>query len=92
MTAVRVPTPLRPFTQGLRDIEVEGQTVGQALRGLAALYPELKTHLFNEQGGLRAYVNIFVNDEDVRRLQGEATPLQADDRMTIVPSVAGGRP
>jgi molybdopterin synthase sulfur carrier subunit len=92
MSAVRVPMPLRPFTEGQREIEVEGGTVGQALQSLAASYPGLKPHLFDDQGGLRAYVNVFVNDENVRRLQGEATPLKADDRVTIVPSVAGGRP
>lgn len=90
MSAVRVPTPLRPFTEGLREVDVPGGTVGEALQGLAELYPGVKTHLFDEQGGLRAYVNVFLNDEDVRGLEGEATPIHPSDRLTIVPSIAGG--
>lgn len=90
MSAVRVPTPLRPYTQGMKEIEVKAATVGEALQGLAEQYPGVKTHLFDEQGGLRAYVNVFLNDEDVRGLDGEATPIQPTDRLTIVPSIAGG--
>ena len=90
MSAVRVPTPLRPFTEGQKEIDVSGGTVGEALRGLADRYPGVKTHLFDEQGGLRAYVNVFLNDEDVRGMQGESTPIEPSDRLTIVPSIAGG--
>jgi len=90
MSAVRVPTPLRPYTQGMKEIEVQAATVGEALQGLADQYPGVKTHLFDEHGDLRAYVNVFLNDEDVRGLDGEATPIQPDDRLTIVPSIAGG--
>jgi adenylyltransferase/sulfurtransferase len=74
----------------MKEIEVQAGTVGEALEGLAAQYPGVKTHLFDEQGGLRAYVNVFLNDEDVRGLEGVATPIQPTDRLTIVPSIAGG--
>ncbi len=90
MSAVRVPTPLRPFTGGMKEIEVQAATVGEALQGLADKYPAVKTHLFDDQGSLRAYVNVFLNDEDVRGLEGDATPIQPSDRLTIVPSIAGG--
>jgi molybdopterin converting factor small subunit len=91
MSAIRVPTPLRPYTDGMKEISVEAGTVGEALQSLAEQYPGVKTHLFDEQGQLRAYVNIFLNDEDVRSLEGQSTPVETTDRVTIVPSIAGGR-
>jgi len=92
MSAVRVPSPLRPYTEGMKEIDVQAGTVGGALLALADQYPGVKTHLFDEQGDLRAYVNVFLNDEDVRGLEGAATPIQPTDRLTIVPSIAGGTP
>lgn len=91
MTVIRVPTPLRPYTQGQKEVEVDGGTVGDALRSLAEQYPGLRQHLFDEEGRLRPYVNVFLNEEDIRHLQGEETPLKEDDRLMIVPSIAGGR-
>lgn len=90
MTAVRVPTPLRPYTDGQKEIEVQAGTVGEALKSLAEIHPGLEKHLFDDEGELRSYVNIFVNDEDVRGLDGSDTALDADDQVTIVPSIAGG--
>ncbi len=90
MTIVRVPTPLRPYTGGLKEVEVEGDTVGAALRDLARRCPAVRPHLFDEDGGLRPFVNLFVDEQDIRALEGEATPLDADDRLIIVPSIAGG--
>lgn len=90
MSQLRIPTPLRPYTQGLKQITVEGQTVGEALQSLAREFPAIEPHLFDESGELRAYVNIFLNDEDVRTLQGPATPIREDDRLMILPSIAGG--
>ncbi len=90
MSAVRVPTPLRPYTEGMKEINVQAGTVGEALKGLADQYPGVKTHLFDDRGNLRAYVNVFLNDDDVRGLEGEATPILPSDRLTIVPSIAGG--
>lgn len=90
MTTIRIPTPLRAYTNGLKEIEIEGGTVGNALESLIVLYPSVKPHLFDDQGDLRSYVNLFVNDEDVRNLEGPATPISPEDRLMIIPSIAGG--
>lgn len=87
---VHIPTPLRAFTDKLDSVEVEGATVGDVLAGLTAKYPELQRHLYNEQGKLRHFVNIYVNDDDIRYLEKEATSLAAGDTLSIIPSVAGG--
>jgi len=92
MTIIRVPAPLRPYTGGSKEVEVAGETVAAALADLVKHYPDLKRHLFDDAGALRAYVNVFLNDEDVRALQGEATPLEPGDRLMIIPSIAGGAP
>ncbi|MEW6567124.1 MAG: DUF4395 family protein [Chloroflexota bacterium] len=91
MTIVRVPTPLRPYTGGLREIQVDGGTVGAALADLARRCPGLRPHLFDHNGGLRPFVNLLVNDQDVRALDGDSTRLRDGDRLMIVPSIAGGR-
>ncbi len=90
MTTIRIPTPLRPYTGGSKEVDVTGGTVGAALVDLSARYPDVRRHLFDDAGGLRPYVNVFLNDEDIRTLQAEATPLQSADRLMIVPSIAGG--
>jgi molybdopterin converting factor small subunit len=90
MPLVRVPTPLRPYTDGQKDVEVSGQTVASALEALTERYPAVRTHLFDEAGVLRSFVHVFLGEQDVRELHGEATELQADDRLLIVPSIAGG--
>lgn len=91
MTVVRLPTPLRPFADGRKEVDVAGEDIRAALRDLARRFPGLAPHLYDEAGGLRPYVNIFRNDEDVRALQGEDTPVANGDRILIVPSIAGGR-
>ena len=88
--AVRVPGPLRDLTDGAAELPVAAATVGAALDALLATYPGLQRHLRTEAGALREHVNIFRNDEDVRRLAGEATPLAAGDELIIVPAIAGG--
>ncbi len=90
MIIVRVPTPLRPYTEYNKEVELEAETVGKALDDLINRYPALKTHLCDEAGNLRPYINIFVNENDVRYLQHEATPLIEGDRLMILPSIAGG--
>jgi adenylyltransferase/sulfurtransferase len=89
---IQIPTPLRSFAQGHGEIEVEAATVGEALSGLVRRYPDLGRHLYTDGGALRSFVNVFVNDEDARHLQGEATPVRAGDTLLIVPSIAGGKP
>jgi sulfur-carrier protein adenylyltransferase/sulfurtransferase len=87
---ILIPTPLRPFA-GKRDVvEVEGATVGDALQGLVGQYGDLRRHLYTDDGRLRSFVNVYVNDEDIRHLDRERTPLKAGDTISIVPSVAGG--
>jgi molybdopterin converting factor small subunit len=91
MSLVRLPTPLRPYADGRKEVEVKGATVADALADLANSYPEMSHHIYDDGGHLRPYVNVFLNDDDVRTLQGESTPIAADDRLVIVPSIAGGR-
>jgi sulfur-carrier protein adenylyltransferase/sulfurtransferase len=87
---VHIPTPLRQYTDKLDTVQVGGATVADVLSQLTTMYPELKKHLYNEQGKLRHFVNIYVNDEDIRYLQKEQTALGATDTISIIPSVAGG--
>ncbi|MCC7242465.1 MAG: molybdopterin-synthase adenylyltransferase MoeB [Acidobacteria bacterium] len=89
-TTILIPTPLRPFTDALDAVEANGQTVGQLLQDLIARYGALRNHLYSTDGKLRSFVNIYVNDEDIRYLQKEATPVGAGDTVSIIPSVAGG--
>jgi adenylyltransferase/sulfurtransferase len=90
MIAVRIPSALRPYTGNQKEVALDAATVETALLGLTRQYPGLQPHLYDEGGALRQYVNVFVNEQDVRSLQGAATPLQDGDRMMIVPSIAGG--
>ncbi len=90
MPVIRIPSPLRTYTDGTSEINVQGETVGLALQDLVARHPALRPHLFNGDGHLRPFVNLFLNNEDIRHLGGLAMPLKKDDRLMIVPSVAGG--
>jgi adenylyltransferase/sulfurtransferase len=87
---VRIPTPLRPFTAQQAVVHVEGATVGQVLDRLTSEFVDLKPHLFASDGSLRSFVNVYLNDEDVRYLDRERTAVSAADTVSIVPSVAGG--
>ena len=89
-TRVYIPTPLRLYTGNATAVIVAGGTVGEALADLVAQHPQLKAHLYDEQGRLRSFVNVFRNDEDIRHLDREATPLAERDELSIVPSIAGG--
>jgi len=91
-TKILIPTPLRPFTDKQDAVDAEGRTVGELLADLTARHAGLKQHLYNEQGRLRSFVNIYLNDEDIRYLQKEETPVAAGDTLSIIPSVAGGAP
>src|SRR3989337_1642329 len=90
MTVIRLATPLRPFTAGQKEIEVSSRTVAEALAELMGRYPGLKPHLYDANGDLRPFVNLFLNEDDVRTLQGQETALSEGDRLMIVPSIAGG--
>ncbi|MBI4410849.1 MAG: molybdopterin-synthase adenylyltransferase MoeB [Gemmatimonadetes bacterium] len=89
-TTIRIPTPLRGFVEGQGEVAVQAETVGAALAQLVSAFPQLRRHLYTEDGQLRSFVNLYVNEEDVRYLAGVATPVNEGDTLTIVPSIAGG--
>ena len=90
MAQVQIPSPLRQYTQKQASVRVSAATVGDALSSLVAQHPDLKKHLYSDDGKLRAFVNVYVNDEDMRYLEKEATALNEGDTISIVPSIAGG--
>jgi adenylyltransferase/sulfurtransferase len=90
MAKILIPTALRQFTAQSDSVDVDGATVGDALRTLTERYPELRKNLFNDQGKLRSFVNVYVNDEDIRYLEKDATKLTGGETISIVPSIAGG--
>lgn len=90
MSKIHIPTPLRQYVGKQSSVDVAGATVGEAMNALVAQNPDLRKHLYTEDGKLRAFVNLYVNDEDIRYLQKEATPLKDGDSLSIVPSIAGG--
>ena len=87
---LEIPTALRPFTGKQASVEFSASTVGEALQNLTTTYADLKKHLYTEDGRIRSFVNIYVNDEDIRYLQKESTPIKDGDTISIVPSIAGG--
>lgn len=87
---VRIPTQLRNLTGGQGELQVEGATVGESLKALDAEYPGLGERLFDDSGQLRRFVNVFLDDEDVRFLQGLETPVAEGHTLSVVPAVAGG--
>jgi adenylyltransferase/sulfurtransferase len=90
MPTIRIPTPLRQYAGGQSEVQVSGTTVGAALNDLTGQYPSLRQHLYGDTGQLRSFVNVFLNQSDIRELQGPDTALQESDRLMIVPSIAGG--
>jgi adenylyltransferase/sulfurtransferase len=90
MSKIHIPTPLRQYVGKQATVDVPGATVGEAMNALVAQHPDLKKHLYTDDGKLRAFVNLYVNDEDIRYLQKEATALADGDNISIVPSIAGG--
>jgi molybdopterin converting factor small subunit len=87
---VIIPTPLRQYAEKKESLEVQAKTVAEALNAVTALYSDLRKHLYNDEGKLRSFVNIYVGDEDIRFLQKQETPLKENDVISIVPSIAGG--
>lgn len=85
-----IPTPLRQYTGKQDTVEIQAKTVGEALSNVTAQYADLRRHLFSEEGKLRSFVNVYLNDEDIRFLEKEKTPLRDNDIISIVPSIAGG--
>ena len=90
MPQIQIPSPLRQFSGKQASVSVPAKTVGEALTVLVSQHPDLRRHLYTEEGKLRTFVNVYVNDEDMRYLQKEATELKDGDTISIVPSIAGG--
>jgi molybdopterin synthase sulfur carrier subunit len=87
---VRIPTPLRKLTQNEELVEVTAPTVADAITELQTRYPGIRERLLDEQGSVRRFVNVYVNEEDIRFLQNQQTPLKDGDEVSIIPAIAGG--
>ena len=90
MVTVRIPTPLRALTGGASSVSVEGGSVGEVLDALAATHPGVAPRLFDDNGGLRRFVNVYVEEEDIRFADGLATPVLPGQTVSLLPAVAGG--
>jgi sulfur-carrier protein len=90
MAKVRIPTPLRKLTNNEELIEVNANSVGAAITELQTRYPGIKERLVDETGAIRRFVNVYVNEEDIRFLQNQETPLKGTDEISIIPAIAGG--
>src|SRR5438876_7724308 len=90
MPKILIPTPLRQYTGKQDTVQVNGATVGEALTELTGRHQELRRNIYNDEGKLRSFVNVYLNDEDIRYLSKEATPVKDGDTISIVPSIAGG--
>jgi molybdopterin converting factor small subunit len=91
MPKIHIPTPLRQYAGKQAAVAVKAGTIADALNDLVSQHPDLRRHLYSDDGKLRAFVNVYLNDEDVRYMQKEATPVNDSDTISIVPSIAGGR-
>ena len=92
MATIRIPPVLRPSVGGERQLTAEGSSVGEILRSVAEAHPDTQTQLFSTDGALNRYVNVYLNDEDVRVLDGLETAVSASDTLVILPAMAGGAP
>jgi len=90
MAKVLIPTPLRQFVEKKDTVELAGSTVGEVLTALTTQFPDLRKQIYNDEGKLRSFVNVYLNDDDIRYLQKDATAVAAGDTLSIVPSIAGG--
>ena len=88
--SVRIPTPLRKYTDGNETVEVDGSDVGEVLQNLAEKHPELRERVFKDDGSVRRFVNVFANDEDIRFQDNLDTEVADGDSVSIVPAIAGG--
>jgi len=90
MTILKIPTPLRYYTNGQAEVAVAGSDVAEAMRDLVGKYPTLEQHLYNGDGKLRNFVNLFLGENNIKDLQGLETPLNEGDTLRLIPSIAGG--
>lgn len=91
MAKILIPTPLRQYVGGNDTVDIDAGTAGELLAKLTEAHPDLKKQLFNDEGKMRSFVNVYVNDDDIRYLDRDATPVKEGDTVSIVPSIAGGR-
>jgi molybdopterin converting factor small subunit len=91
MKTLLIPTALRGFVDGKASVEVSGATIGEALADLADRHPEVKRHIYEDDGGLRSFINIYLGEDNVKTLRGLETPLQDGAELMLVPAIAGGR-
>ncbi len=91
MIKVRIPTPLRPMTGGKNEVEIAGNTIAEIIDNLGTAHPGIKERLYDEEGEVRRFINIYVNEEDIRFLTGKDTPLKDGDQVSIIPAIAGGK-
>ena len=87
---VRIPTPLQKLTGGLGEVEGDGGTVRDMFDGLEGRYPGIKERIYDEEGNMRRFINVYVNEEDIRFLSGEGTELKDGDDVSVIPAIAGG--
>ena len=90
MPVLRIPTPLRSYTNGQSEVNISGSNISDALTDLTTQYPTIRPHLFNEGGELRPFVNLFIGENNIKDLQGVDTPIKDGDRLVLIPSIAGG--
>ena len=90
MTILKIPTPLRQYTNGQAEVSVTGSNVESAMRNLVDQFPTLEQHIYNGNGEMRAFVNLFLGEDNVKDLQGLETPLNDGDTLRLIPSIAGG--
>lgn len=90
MTTVYIPTPLRRLTAGASKLEVEGSSVGELIQALEAEHPGIADRILDGEGEVKRFINVFRNDDEIRSLDGLATPVTEGDRISIVPAMAGG--
>jgi molybdopterin converting factor small subunit len=91
MARILIPTPLRQYAEKNDNVELPGATVGDVLLALTTRFPDLKKNLYNDEGKLRSFVNVYLNDEDIRYINKESSPVTDSDVLSIVPSIAGGK-
>ena len=91
MTILKIPTPLRHYTAGQAEVTVSGANVAEAMRDLVVQYPALEPHLYDGSSELRAFVNLFLGEDNIKDLQGLETPLSDEDTLRPIPSIAGGK-
>ncbi len=91
MSTVYIPTPLRKITNGQAKVQAEGRTVGEIIERLERAYPGLRARLCDESGDVKRFINVFVNGEEIRTLQGLQTPVKESDEVSVIPAMAGGK-